>query len=239
MSLRAMTWAWTQDTLSSGERLVLLALADHAGEDGECWPQTARLAEKCALDRKTVQRHLIALHERGVVTKLFRRKRMDGRLAGWQYRLNMDAVEGSWEARQEGSSTPPLEGSLAFPQEGSPTPPLEPSVKNRQVEPSDRTSVTFDAWWDAYPRKTGKAAAVKTWARMTITDREAAASILPEHVAYWERERTPKHFIPHPATWLNGRRWEDELPEQERNGKSAPGMDMVRRLLEEARSNGQ
>jgi hypothetical protein len=118
-------------------------------------------------------------------------------------------------------------------------PPLEPSLENRHIEPSHETPDTFSVLWDLYPRKTGKASAVKAWTRLKEPDRQAALDALPAHVAYWESSRTAKHFIPHPATWLNGRRWEDELPESAPAGKSAPGMDMVRRLLEEARNNGQ
>ena len=239
MSVRAMAWAWEQATMSSGERLVLLALADHAGDDGECWPQTPRLADKCALDKKTVQRHLIALDERGVIVKMYRRKRSDGRLAGWQYRLALDDSEGTPVYPREGTPMSPPEGTPTSPREGTPVYSLEPS-RNHQLEPSREPSGDgFDAWWQDYPRKTSKPTAVKAWKKLTAADRVAATELLADHIAYWERERTPKHVIPHPATWLNGRRWEDELPQQQSATKSAPGMDMVRRLLEEARNNGQ
>jgi len=235
MSLRAMAWAWAQDTKSSGERLVLLALADHAGEDGECYPHTARLGEKCALDRKTVQRHLIALDERGLVEKLYRRKRGDGRLSGWQYRLALDNPEGTPMPSQEGAPMPSREGTPTSRQDGAPMPSLEPSSINRQPEPSNELAVVDDwaEWWAQYPRKTGKAAAEKAWRRRTNTEQQAALAALPLHVAYWTAAGTATHFIPHPATWLNGRRWEDELPEpNQQNRREAPGMSMVRRLLE-------
>jgi len=235
MSLRAMTWAWEQNTRSSGERLVLLALADHAGDDGECYPHTARLAEKCSLDRKTVQRHLIALDERGLVAKLYRRKRGDGRLAGWQYRLALDTVEGAPTSPREGTPTSPPEGTPTSRLEGTPMPSLEPSSMNRQDEPSIEPAVVdeWDRWWSTYPRKTGKQAARKAWEKLSAADRTAALAELDTHVAYWQAVATSPQFIPHAATWLNGRRWEDELPEPNTpNRREAPGMSMVRRLLE-------
>lgn len=34
---------------------------------------------------------------------------------------------------------------------------------------------------------------------------------LPTHIRYWEAQGTTKEFIPYPATWLNGARYEDEI----------------------------
>lgn len=69
----------------------------------------------------------------------------------------------------------------------------------------------FDAFWSAYPRKTAKPAAAKAFARLKPDD-----AMLRAMLAAIERQRRwPQwtkdggEFIPHPATWLNGRRWED------------------------------
>jgi hypothetical protein len=48
------------------ERLVLLALADCANDEGrECWPSVATLARKCRVDERTVQRVIRRLAEGG------------------------------------------------------------------------------------------------------------------------------------------------------------------------------
>lgn len=70
----------------------------------------------------------------------------------------------------------------------------------------------FVEFWSTYPRKVGKAAAAKAFAkaigpdtsRQTILDGLAAA------VRGWERHGTETKFIPHPVTWLNQGRWEDQ-----------------------------
>lgn len=233
-----MSWAWSQDTKSSGERLVLLALADHAGEDGECWPQTGRLGEKCALDRKTVQRHLTALDERGIIEKVSRRKRPNGTLAGWTYRLPLDNPEGTLTTPLRGNAEGLTERERPRPVlEGTPMPPQEPSVTNHQIEPS--VNNRWCEFWEAYPRKTGKQACEKAWGKLKQGDRDNAIAALGDHVAVWVANQTAPQFIPHPATWLNGRRWEDELPvPQAPSGKSAPGMNAVRKLLEESKRHG-
>lgn len=229
MSLRAMSWAWEQETKSSGERLVLLALADHAGEDGECWPHSARLGEKCGLDRKTVQRHLTALDERGVIEKVSRRKRNNGTLAGWLYRLPI--VEGTHTSRLGGDTDIPTKRGHAHPVlEDTPTSPQEPSIFNPQIEPS-QVDNDWQTFWNEYPRKTGKQNAEKAWSKLSATDRQSALAQIDMHIHHWDVSGTSPQFIPHPATWLNGRRWEDELPTI-KSKNTAPGMDAVKRILE-------
>lgn len=37
------------------------------------------------------------------------------------------------------------------------------------------------------------------------------AESLPSHLSYWKAIGTEPQFIPYPASWLNGHRFEDEL----------------------------
>ena len=55
MSIDALKWAWTAPVDSASERLVLLSLADRAGEEHTAWPSIARLENDTKLNRKTVQ----------------------------------------------------------------------------------------------------------------------------------------------------------------------------------------
>ncbi|MGR6078517.1 hypothetical protein [Achromobacter sp. CSND-B12] len=69
----------------------------------------------------------------------------------------------------------------------------------------------FSTFWAQWPRKTAKKAAEKAWAKLRAADRRAALHVLPNHLAFWKAARTATEFIPHPATWLNGERWKDEV----------------------------
>lgn len=83
-----MSWAWQQQTATAGQKLVLLALADHAGEDFTCYPSTARLSEKTGYSVRTVRSLIDALESADFVTKAHRKRRRDGTLGTWVYRLN-------------------------------------------------------------------------------------------------------------------------------------------------------
>jgi hypothetical protein len=69
----------------------------------------------------------------------------------------------------------------------------------------------FTEFWAAYPKKVAKLDAQKAWNKLTPEDRFAAVQALSIHVRYWQIAGTAKEFMPHGATWLHGRRWEDEL----------------------------
>ncbi|MFN4187680.1 MAG: helix-turn-helix domain-containing protein, partial [Acinetobacter johnsonii] len=45
MSIDATRWAWTAPVNNSSQRLVLLSLADRAGEEHTAWPSIDRLAK--------------------------------------------------------------------------------------------------------------------------------------------------------------------------------------------------
>ena len=56
MSLRALSWAWEQELTNPSEKLVLLAIADHANDDGMCWPSMSHVANRCLLSTRQIQR---------------------------------------------------------------------------------------------------------------------------------------------------------------------------------------
>lgn len=62
-----MTNVWERTDLSQSETLVALALADHADDDGECWPSLERIAVKARLKKRQTQRVIQRLEELGVI----------------------------------------------------------------------------------------------------------------------------------------------------------------------------
>lgn len=67
MSVDATIWAWKSPVQSSAQRVVLLSMADRAGEGHTCYPSVSRLAQDCCLDRKTVMRAIDQLEQLGLV----------------------------------------------------------------------------------------------------------------------------------------------------------------------------
>ena len=73
---------------------------------------------------------------------------------------------------------------------------------------------TFEQFWSVYPRKAGKKRAHELWYKLS-PDGETVGKIMASvekarGTPQW-RERDGQ-FIPHPSTYLNQERWNDEAP---------------------------
>jgi ribosomal protein L37AE/L43A len=71
----------------------------------------------------------------------------------------------------------------------------------------------FNKFWAAYPRKVGKGDARRAWSQ-TLKIRPPIDKVLRAVYAaraskQWQKDLGD--FIPHPATWLRGERWDDEM----------------------------
>lgn len=69
-----MTLAW-RSSLPAGQKFVLLALCDNANDQGTCYPSISTLAAKCSMGERTVQGHITAMEELGIVFRELRRGR--------------------------------------------------------------------------------------------------------------------------------------------------------------------
>jgi len=55
VSIKVMTEVWNSSTATGTKRLMLLALADHANDEGGCYPSVIGLATKCAISERNAQ----------------------------------------------------------------------------------------------------------------------------------------------------------------------------------------
>ena len=80
----------------------------------------------------------------------------------------------------------------------------------------------FDAFWAAYPRRVDKQKARRAWAKLkpdaALLETILRALELQAASGQWTRDNGA--YIPYPASWLNGRRWEDELPGRSESDRS-------------------
>ena len=82
-----MNWAW-QQALKPVPKLVLMALADAADDEGVCWPSVATVAGKVGVSTRTVRRVMQALIS-GKLLAAEHRYRSDGSCSSNRYRLRL------------------------------------------------------------------------------------------------------------------------------------------------------
>jgi hypothetical protein len=86
----------------------------------------------------------------------------------------------------------------------------EENLKENNLVQTESELVSFNAFWNLYPRKQGKIEAEKAFhkALQTVTADELMAAVF--RFAHDPNLPTNKRFIVLPATWLNQGRWMDE-----------------------------
>lgn len=208
--------------VESSTKLVLLAIGSFMNQHGTgAFPSLETLAAKTSLSKLTVRRHVQFAEESGwlAVKKRYTR---NGDKDSNLYSIRYPSEVGSSFTHVGSPVT--HGGFTSNPQVGSPvthnTPVLTPQVTPHKEEVSDPS---FDQFWKQYPNKVAKANALKAWNKIK-PDSSLLAKILESlEVAKssdgWKKDGGK--FIPHPATWLNGKRWEDEV------GGAAPDEEIL------------
>lgn len=94
--------------------------------------------------------------------------------------------------------------------------------KDIYTPPIPPRGAAFERFWQAYPKKVGKQAALKAFQRVKVPVESLLTAIERQKCSdQWSRDNG--QYIPNPATWLNQGRWEDEIsiPETEQPQKPA------------------
>lgn len=85
----------------------------------------------------------------------------------------------------------------------------------------------FELFWGAYPRRTKKADARVAFARAL---KKTTLGVMLDALE-WQREQESWNerdevgvlrYVPHPTTWLNKERWEDERPQKRHTAAIVP-----------------
>jgi hypothetical protein len=102
--------------------------------------------------------------------------------------------------------------TLTKPEQNVSNTPLEDIDKELDIDKGLTPIVPFERFWSIWPKKVAKSTAEKSWNKLAPNE-EIADSILTaierqKHSQQWRKDNG--QYIPHAATWLNQRRWEDE-----------------------------
>ena len=108
----------------------------------------------------------------------------------------------------------------------NPNPKPNPKTKKKTCD----YSPDFESFWQEYPKKIGKGAAYKSWKKVDISNgmvkKILSAVSLQKKTEDWVKDNG--RFIPHPSTWLNQARWDDEVESMQ---SSSVGRDACESLF--------
>lgn len=130
MSIKIMTLAWSVAVGDHTDKLVLLALADNANDEGECYPSLTNIASRCEMHRATVVRSIQTLERDGHVSRTVRM----GRNTVYQVHPSQPATSSTErlvaQSNQSQGATNPSQPAT------SPSPLINPSPSENRHKPS-------------------------------------------------------------------------------------------------------
>lgn len=172
-------------------KLIMCILADHTDPYGVCYPSIDRLTKLGCMSRSSTIRALNWLVNNNIIERHSGGK---GRPSLYQFVIVKEDImtkKSSVSQTHKGNS----------------------NIINLEeyISPSGVTqTLPFDDFWSIYPRKVSKGHARLAFKKACA---KVGAEIIIDAVKKFSIavEGKEKQYIPHPTTWLNGERWDDNI----------------------------
>lgn len=212
------------------EKLVLALLAKHANNDsGEAHPSLSTIGKEVGGEPLKSERHIrrviSSLRERNLIHQQLRKEKTPlytfplltggGRTpvsgtGGHPCPVVEDAGVREGRTSKAGGGRTPVSGKQG----------KREQVKEQVHKPSPPTpggalsrDAGFAEFYKQYPKKVAKQAAFQSWMKLKVTpeliQQIMGALTLQKESDKWCRDGG--QYIPNASTWINGKRWEDEI----------------------------
>lgn len=204
-----------------GNELLVYALIYGFSQDGmsEFTGSIAYICEWLSCSRPTASKALTELEKKGFIIKrtetkngvIFNAYKIDLQVVKEFYGGSKKTLQGSKETLQGGSKES-LHNNTILNNTRDNT--RDNNIKSdATARQSDDIEKEFENLWSLYPRKQGKANALKAYAKARKKHPEIYEIVekgIRDYVAYIKANKTEPQYIKHGSTWFNQRAWEDD-----------------------------
>ncbi len=215
-------------------RLLLIGLWCLADGDGRLEDRPARIkTDTLPYDACDIGELLDVLHQQRFITRYTVGNTKAIQIANWEKHARTHPNEPCGELPEPpevdsqlvASESQPIASKCALscnsnlnsnpptPQGGNDSEPETAKPKpTRTRKPQDAPAPGFDDFWEAYPRKDARERAIRAWNKIKPSPLLLAAMLAAITTQRQSRQwtRNDGEFIPQPATWLNGKLWENK-----------------------------
>lgn len=187
---------WLDERLNALDKIILAEIDSLDNGDEHCHAGNDYLAQFCQCSTSKVTKTVSKLIELGYVKV----HSFDGRTRRLRSCLVYCTPQDSKIYEAEQQNVRPINISI-----------------NQSIKHTPRKSAKsvftdgFDEFWAVYPKKDAKQAAIKAWNKLKPDDelkQNIIDSVRRNIDGKWKDSE--RRYIPNPATYLNGARWEDE-----------------------------
>lgn len=199
-------------SISGTAKALYSLLATYADAEGVCWPSIAVLAEGLGSSESTIHRALGELQDKGVIERTERKRSNGSQTTSVNVLLDWSSVRrGGVTHDTPGGSTSDTPMNKTNEQDHSLARPVVEREKESKAQSTERDRALFAQWWDLYPKKVGKQAALRAYIKAIKTTDPACLLTGLTSQAEALDQRKGEGFCPDPATWINAGRWDDEV----------------------------
>jgi len=192
-------------TLKPLARLLYAEITALCNKEGYCWAGNQYFADLYEVDKNTVSGWIGQLKTRGYITVQLEYKEGTKQILNRYIRINGEGIHKIIDTSLQKDSYP-----------------INEIIEvNKTINNTFNNTVNnkdyFSQFWDFYPRKAGKEAARKAWEKLQPNEElmTLIANNIQERIDKGEWRKDNKSYILHASTFLNQKRWEDEVLEKQ------------------------
>lgn len=232
-------WIWSKKPFSEGQAFVdLLLMANYKekkfrlgdevvkADSGTIVTSKIKLSERWGWSKTKVTSFLKALESDNMITVISDHRKTTVSIVNFKAYQDFEAEKNPLKSYSETTEIPvkdlseatekPLENHSKTTED-----PLKDTNnkdnkdnKGNKVNnppPPPKADDGFDRFWQAYPRKASKPDALRAWKKLKPNEDfvNMLLNALEEFKKSSQWHEANGKYIPYPATWLNGRRWEE------------------------------
>lgn len=192
-------------TLKPLARLLYAEITALCNKEGYCWAGNQYFADLYEVDKNTVSGWIGQLKTRGYITVQLEYKEGTKQILHRYIRINGEGIHKIIDT--------------SIQKDGYPINEIIEVNKtiNNTVNNTVNNKDYFSQFWDFYPRKAGKESARKAWEKLQPNEElmTLIANNIQERIDKGEWRKDNKSYILHASTFLNQKRWEDEVLEKQ------------------------
>ena len=209
----------TIDGLSWFEEVLFYRLMVNVDDYGRFDARTAILKArlfplKSSVTEKQIEQAIVRMNETGILITYTVSGKPYLQLSTWAKHQSIRNKRSKYPSADERDDEPLESNCIQLKSTASKCPRNPIQSESESESESKSNPILFDAFWSAYPKHAAKADAQKAFKALNPDD-ELMQTILIA-IETWKKTddwtKDGGKFVPLPATYIRGKRWEDELP---------------------------
>lgn len=198
------------ETLTPRQAVIMGMIIGMAKKSGYAYPSNRTMANILNMTTITIQRELALLESKGMMHReLIRNERMEVITRRIYPHINLN---GEVISNKEGGVISKL--IPPSPQNCNSNKDSIKDISHKDIKESNIHGFSFDSFWNLYQKKGVKETAKRAFAKLRKDEVELILTHIPKYIEA-HRKAEKMEFLPHFATYINQKRWNDELPYQQ------------------------